>query len=129
MADVIMSSVSNNITALIFGERYSHDDPRRHFLNPQLMMISRNASFASAVDFLPAVWKLLSYSSLSKPSLFRQYMAGLLDFIRQVPEPYTKCTERTAHFLSTTYKSRAHFYSNDCDIWDLITISVLYPLG
>ncbi|XP_029824045.3 cytochrome P450 2J4-like [Ixodes scapularis] len=89
-ADVIMSSVSNNITALVFGERYGHDDPRRQFLNPQLKMIARNASFAAAGDFLPAVWKLLSYSSLSKSRLFRQYMDGLVHFIRKEVNEHSK---------------------------------------
>ncbi|CAN8012474.1 unnamed protein product [Ixodes pacificus] len=31
--NVITSSVSNNITALVFGERFSYDDPRRQFLD------------------------------------------------------------------------------------------------
>ncbi|CAN8014957.1 unnamed protein product [Ixodes persulcatus] len=104
MADVMMSSVSNNITALVFGERYSYDDPRRHFLNQGSKMVSRNSSIASAVDFLPAVWKLLSYSSLSKSSLFRQYMASLVDFIRkEVNERSKTLSENVTRDLIDAY--------------------------
>ncbi|KAG0435704.1 hypothetical protein HPB47_018361 [Ixodes persulcatus] len=84
MENVITSSVSNNVTALLFGERFSYDDPRRKFLDKATSTVSRNASSTSALDFLPALRKLLSYFPSSKTSFVRAHADSILAFVRQV---------------------------------------------
>ncbi|CAN8013052.1 unnamed protein product, partial [Ixodes pacificus] len=86
MENVITSSVSNNITALLFGERFSYDDPRRKFLDKATSTISRNASSIPALDFLPALRKLLSYFPSSKSSIIRAHADSILDFIRRADQ-------------------------------------------
>ncbi|CAN7995061.1 unnamed protein product, partial [Ixodes pacificus] len=84
--NVFTSSVSNNITALVFGERFSYDDPRRQFLDKTASGVSRNANLTSALDFLPALRKLLSYLPPSKSSIVRALADNLFDFVRQADQ-------------------------------------------
>ncbi|KAG0430411.1 hypothetical protein HPB47_022717 [Ixodes persulcatus] len=86
ITDIITSSISNNITALLFGERFHYDDPRRHFLDTRLVKFALNASTVSALDFLPIVWKLVSYIPSSKIRIAQEELKDLHDFIRQVWE-------------------------------------------
>ncbi|XP_040069281.2 cytochrome P450 2J6 isoform X1 [Ixodes scapularis] len=88
--NVITSSVSNNITALVFGERFSYDDPRRLFLDKRASGVSRNGSFTSPLDFFPALRKLLSYLPSSRSSIVRALADSMLDFIRKEADQRSK---------------------------------------
>ncbi|KAM7282727.1 cytochrome P450 2J4 isoform X2 [Ixodes scapularis] len=88
--NVITSSVSNNITALVFGERFSYDDPRRLFLDKRASGVSRNGSFTSPLDFFPALRKLLSYLPSSRSSIVRALADNMLDFIRKEADQRSK---------------------------------------
>ncbi|KAM7290965.1 cytochrome P450 2J6-like isoform X1 [Ixodes scapularis] len=90
METLIASSVSNNIAALIFGERFSYDDPRRKFLDKGASTVSRNASLTSTLEFLPALRKLLSYLPSSKSSIVRAHADGMLEFIRKEADQRSK---------------------------------------
>ncbi|CAN7995742.1 unnamed protein product, partial [Ixodes hexagonus] len=83
VTDVLTSSISNNITALIFGERFHYDDPRRHFLDERAVKFALNATFVSALDFLPTVRKLVSYFPSTKARLAKKQVHSVIDFIRQ----------------------------------------------
>ncbi|XP_042146406.1 cytochrome P450 18a1-like [Ixodes scapularis] len=84
ITDIITSSISNNITALVFGERFHYDDPRRHFLDTRLVNFALNASFVSTLDFLPILRKLVSYVPSSKIRIAEEQLKDVHDFIRQV---------------------------------------------
>ncbi|CAN7995741.1 unnamed protein product, partial [Ixodes hexagonus] len=86
LSAVLTSSVSNNITALVFGQRYQPDDPRRQFLDRGAIMLSRNARFASALDFLPALRRLVSFIPSSSSSIIKDQTGSILNFIRQADE-------------------------------------------
>ncbi|EEC06335.1 cytochrome P450, putative [Ixodes scapularis] len=83
ITDIITSSISNNITALVFGERFHYDDPRRHFLDTRLVQFALNASFVSTLDFLPILRKLVSYVPSSKIRIAQEQLKDVHDFIRQ----------------------------------------------
>ncbi|XP_040069314.2 cytochrome P450 2J6-like [Ixodes scapularis] len=88
--NVITSSVSNNITALVFGERFSYDDPRRMFLDKGASTVSRQANVTSALNFLPDLRKLLSYLPSSKSSIVRVHADSMLEFIRKEVDQRSK---------------------------------------
>ncbi|CAN8016680.1 unnamed protein product, partial [Ixodes persulcatus] len=86
MENVITSSVSNNISALIFGEGFNSNDPRRQLLDQGANMVARNASFISALDFLPALRKLLSNLPSSKSRIVYATVESMRDFIRRADQ-------------------------------------------
>ncbi|CAN8032591.1 unnamed protein product, partial [Ixodes persulcatus] len=93
VTDVLTSSVSNNITALLFGERFHYDDPRRHFLDTRAVKFALNASFVSALDFLPVVRNLVSHIPSSKFGITKDVLKSVHDFIRQQVREHSKTLE------------------------------------
>lgn len=53
VAQPLTASVANNISALVFGQRYDLDDPRSRFTEGLLTKFLRHGSFFSLIDFLP----------------------------------------------------------------------------
>lgn len=55
LAQQLTASVANNMSALVFGERYDHHDPRGLLVAELLTNFLQNANFFSLADFLPVV--------------------------------------------------------------------------
>lgn len=66
IAQPLTASVANNISALIFGERYERGDPRSRFTEGLLTKFLHHGSFFSIMDFLPFLRVLSAYIPDSK---------------------------------------------------------------
>lgn len=61
VAHQLTASVANNMTALVFGERYDPHEPRGRLVAELLTMFLQNANFFTFYDFLPVVRFFAAY--------------------------------------------------------------------
>ncbi|KAL1485388.1 hypothetical protein MTO96_031995 [Rhipicephalus appendiculatus] len=61
VAQQLATSVTNNMSALVFGERYDHHDPRGRLVAELLTNFLQNANFFTLTDFLPVVRSFAVY--------------------------------------------------------------------
>lgn len=104
LGKTILASISRNITALLFGERYSMDHPRRRFLAQAAFQIARNASFVSPTDFLPTLRKLLFCIPRTRLWNISKGMGKLLNFFRFVDIPARR-SESSCKICMPTYET------------------------
>ncbi|KAL1433110.1 hypothetical protein MTO96_002075 [Rhipicephalus appendiculatus] len=113
VAHTLASSVANNITALVFGERYDLGDPKGRYVERMLSKLLREAHFFSLTDFLPALRYLRRFirnevserEGAMEEHLDKDFIDG---YLRKIEENKGK----DSHFtLSALVGSTVNFYS------------------
>lgn len=84
----LVSSVSMIISALLFGERYDHEHPKRRYLVKVAIGFIRSTSFAPLVSFLPALQSLLIRIPCTKFWSLSQRLKKFSKFVRCVPTTF-----------------------------------------
>ncbi|CAN7942030.1 unnamed protein product, partial [Ixodes hexagonus] len=115
--DYLLPSMSNNITALVFGIRYPFDDPRRKFLDEQLARAVRLISSTTLLNFFPG-W--LNVLALRIPFLatgaFRKIFRDLSNFVsKEVTEHRDTLDEHFNRDFIDGYIKKIKEHENDPD--------------
>ncbi|KAH6937193.1 hypothetical protein HPB50_025839 [Hyalomma asiaticum] len=82
VAHTLASSVANNITALVFGERYEVGDPKGRYVESMLSTLLREAHFFSLTDFLPALRFVAERLPTTQLYAMKSVLQELRHFIR-----------------------------------------------
>ncbi|XP_037286177.2 cytochrome P450 2H2 [Rhipicephalus microplus] len=82
VAHTLASSVANNITALVFGERYELGDPKGRHVERMLSKLLREAHFFSLTDFLPALRYVAAHLPTTQLYAMKSVLQELSRFIR-----------------------------------------------
>ncbi|KAL1433111.1 hypothetical protein MTO96_002076 [Rhipicephalus appendiculatus] len=82
IAQDLAASVVNNISALVFGERYEADDPKGHFVVALLRTFLRNANFFWFMDFLPVIRVLANFMPYSRFRIMGHVLRELTLIVR-----------------------------------------------
>ncbi|KAL1419508.1 hypothetical protein MTO96_025414 [Rhipicephalus appendiculatus] len=83
IAQPLASSVANNISALVFGQRYDLDDPKGRVYEGLLSTFLRYANFFSVMDFLPCVRTLAFHIPNSNLRIMNYVMKELTHHVRR----------------------------------------------
>ncbi|KAK8756659.1 hypothetical protein V5799_000640 [Amblyomma americanum] len=78
----LAASVANNISALVFGQRYDLNDPKGRSIEDLLTGFLRHSSFLSVVDFLPAIRTLTAYIPRTKTSITSYIFKEFIQLVR-----------------------------------------------
>ncbi|CAN7985558.1 unnamed protein product, partial [Ixodes hexagonus] len=79
-----MSSISAHITTLLFGVRYSHDDPVRVYLNDSFKTAGQILSSRTLVLFVPIwLYRVLGMVPYSRYYTVKAAFRGVVKFIRK----------------------------------------------
>ncbi|KAH8041610.1 hypothetical protein HPB51_017055 [Rhipicephalus microplus] len=84
VAHTLASSVANNITALVFGERYELGDPKGRHVERMLSKLLREAHFFSLTDFLPALRYVAAHLPTTQLYAMKSVLQELSRFISTV---------------------------------------------
>lgn len=80
----LMPSMSNNVTALVFGSRYPFEDPKRKLLDERLSRALRAIASGFVANFLPLfVVKVLLRMPFMALGAFRTAFKDINDFVRK----------------------------------------------
>ncbi|XP_070391182.1 cytochrome P450 2A12-like isoform X1 [Dermacentor albipictus] len=82
-AHALASSVANNISALVFGERYELGDPKGRYVEGMLSRLLRKAHFFSPTDFLPALRFVAARLPGTQLYAMKSALQELAQFIRK----------------------------------------------
>ncbi|XP_049268759.1 cytochrome P450 18a1-like [Rhipicephalus sanguineus] len=82
VAKKLAASVCNNISALVFGQRYELDDPRCHYIEGLVSTFMRYASVLSLLDFLPTVRSVCNYIPYTKIGTLNDVVKNMKQAIR-----------------------------------------------
>ncbi|KAM7315098.1 cytochrome P450 2A4, partial [Ixodes scapularis] len=115
--EYLVPSMSNNISALVFGSRYLFDDPKRKFLDEQLASALRLLGSSMIVNFLPS-W--LNTLALRIPFLtissFKNVFRELSDFVsKEVKEHQETLDEHSNRDFIDGYIKKIKEHENDPD--------------
>ncbi|KAH8041609.1 hypothetical protein HPB51_017054 [Rhipicephalus microplus] len=80
----LAASVANNISALVFGQRYDLDDPRCQHIEELLSKFLRNGSALSLFDFIPIVRLVSNCIPNTKICILNDVVKNFVQAIRQV---------------------------------------------
>uniref|UniRef100_A0A023GN25 Putative cytochrome p450 cyp2 subfamily protein n=1 Tax=Amblyomma triste TaxID=251400 RepID=A0A023GN25_AMBTT len=83
VAQPLVSSVANNISALVFGRRYGLDDAKGRHVVGQLSKFLRYGNFFSVLDFLPVVRLLAFYIPYTSLRVMRSISKELTKVVRE----------------------------------------------
>ncbi|XP_075544330.1 cytochrome P450 2H2-like isoform X1 [Dermacentor variabilis] len=83
VAHALASSVANNISALVFGERYNLSDPKGRYVEGMLSKLLREAHFFSPTDFLPALRFVAARLPGTQLYAMKSVLQELAKFIRK----------------------------------------------
>ncbi|KAH9373700.1 hypothetical protein HPB48_018655 [Haemaphysalis longicornis] len=78
----LATSVSNNITTLVFGESYPLDHPTARLIENMLTKFLRHASFLSVEDFLPPVRLLATCIPNTRLEIMKRVFTQLAKLVR-----------------------------------------------
>lgn len=82
--DYLIPSVSNNVTALVFGSRYSVDDPRRKFLDEKLARVLKAFAAGQFLTFMPSwVHKVAGWLPLLRSTGLKDTVADVIGFVKK----------------------------------------------
>lgn len=93
IAHTLASSVANNITALVFGERYDMGDPKGRYVERMLSTLLREAHFFSLTDFLPALRYVATRLPTTQLYAMKSVLQELSRFIRKEVHERERCME------------------------------------
>ncbi|XP_040070115.1 cytochrome P450 2J4 [Ixodes scapularis] len=79
----LLPSLSNNVTALVFGQRYDFDDPRRKMLDEILDTGMRCLAAGAVITFMPRGFRMLSTACFTRFGALRPLIQKLTNFMRQ----------------------------------------------
>ncbi|XP_049268757.1 cytochrome P450 2U1 [Rhipicephalus sanguineus] len=82
VAQKLAASVANNISALVFGQRYELEDPRCHSIEGLVSKFMCYGSILSVLDFLPTVRSVCKYIPNRKISILNDVMMNMKKAIR-----------------------------------------------
>ncbi|KAH7953792.1 hypothetical protein HPB49_012362 [Dermacentor silvarum] len=83
VAHPLASSVANNISALVFGERYELGDPKGRYVEGMLSKLLREAHFFSPTDFIPALRFVATRLPNTQLYAMKSVLQELTQFIRK----------------------------------------------
>ncbi|KAH6937190.1 hypothetical protein HPB50_025836 [Hyalomma asiaticum] len=93
-AQKLAASVANNISALVFGQRYELEDPRCHYIEGLVTKFLRYGSILSVLDFLPTVRAVCSYIPNTRMFIAKDVMKKMKEAIRRVLQTEVKNREK-----------------------------------
>lgn len=94
----LVPSTSNNITMLVFGTRYSYDDPRRQALDQLLDKMRKLAFTGSFIAAMPAwVYNIAARISFTKTYASTKLAGEISNFIREQIEEHERTLEQRSH--------------------------------
>lgn len=90
----LASSVANNISALLLGQRFDMDHPKVHFIEGQLTKFFKNSVVFGLTDFLPALRPLTAYIPNSSLYVMSQVFVELQQFLREEAKEHEENMEK-----------------------------------
>lgn len=82
MDKYLISSLSNNITALVFGRRYTMEDPRRQYLDDLLNRALKLFGSGFIATFMPQfLVNLAARIPFTREGALMKILLGLADFV------------------------------------------------
>ncbi|CAN7975270.1 unnamed protein product, partial [Ixodes persulcatus] len=78
----LLPSLSNNVTALVFGQRYDFDDPRRNMLDDILDTGMRCLAAGAVITFMPRGFRTLTTACFTRFGALRPLVQKLTNFMR-----------------------------------------------
>ncbi|XP_064461679.1 cytochrome P450 2F3-like [Ornithodoros turicata] len=88
ISQYLVPSMSNNITALVFGSRYPYGDRRRQFLDDSLRKVAKFVSTSSVLNFLPPMLNKLVLLPFTRWAPLIKAVTDMKDFVRREVEAH-----------------------------------------
>lgn len=108
--DHLFPSVSNVITAFVFGKRFAYEDPRRKYLDERLQTFFKAVRSGSYVTILPGWLKdLAERLSFLRGGTIVNTLLELTEFVRYTYTEYLREGARLLLRLSLLFPFRADF--------------------
>ncbi|KAK8773491.1 hypothetical protein V5799_011973 [Amblyomma americanum] len=85
VADLVLPSVSNNVTALVMGSRYDFEDERRVFLDNILVRTIRCLAAGAVISVMPIGLRAITTLFFTKFGQMRRIVDDTRKFFRGVP--------------------------------------------